>query len=91
MTYQLRKLERSLVVERTELGLGNLVDELVSAWEQAVRKGHALPDPVEFVRGLMNAGCYSPTGSRAIGYLEDCKRKNALPDRRRLLSKLFSG
>jgi hypothetical protein len=66
-----------------------MVDELVSTWERAVRKGNALPDPLDFVRGLLNAGCYTPAGASAISYLDDCKRKNAFPDRRRLLATLF--
>ena len=91
ITHQLRKLERSLVSERTEVGLGRLVDQLVNTWERALREDRPLPSPLDFVRGLMAAGFYTPAGHRAISYLEECQRKGAVPDRRRLVRLLLSG
>jgi hypothetical protein len=89
INHQLRKLERALVSERLEIGIGNHVDQLVNTWERSLREGRPLPDPLDFVRGLLHAGFYTPAGSRAINYLDDCRRKATVPDGQRLLRLLL--
>ena len=87
----LRSLEKKLVVERTELAVVPRVNDLLSRWEDAPSHDRPAPDPLDFVASLIRSGFCLTAGPKAFAYLDECRRGNSLPDRRRLLQVLMPG
>ena len=81
----LSTLERRLVRERTEVGVARVVDRFFLGWDRALVQGSSLPDPLDFVPSLVQAGFYLPTSHRALQYLTRCHRTALTPHRGRLL------
>ena len=89
MRHRLRTLERTLVRERTELAVQNHVDKLINDWDLALGGGDNPPDPIEFMRKLTLAGFRLPTRARAHNYLDECRARDLLPDRDKLIYALL--
>ncbi len=87
----LRSLEKKLVVERTELAVVPRVNDLLSDWKDGLSHDRPTPDPLDFVVRLVSSGFCLATGSKAFAYLDECRRGNSLPDKRRLLQLLMPG
>ena len=83
--HRLRRLERKLVSERTEVAVRMHVDRLLDSWTCAVRQDRPTPNPLDFVHGLLRDGVTTPSGPGAINYLDECRYINELPDPDRLL------
>ncbi len=81
---RLRSLERKLVLERAEVQVEALVIQLVQKWEWYAYEARPLPDPMEFIDQLFDAGFYLRSNLKAISYLEECKRDGKVPEERRL-------
>ena len=86
---RLRRLERQLVLERAEQEVASQVDRLLLEWDVAQCFGRPLPQPFEFVNGIMDAGFYLPTKMRAVHYPSGCRMEGKLPERLRLLQILL--
>ena len=91
MINRLRTLERRLVLERTHIGVGQVVDRLLLRWDHTLSEDALPPDPLEFPVTLVESGIYLLTTHRAVQYLERCSHRKTLPDRDRLLSILLPG
>ena len=89
MIWTLRALERKLVFERAELGVGLTVYHLLTRWDLALHQQASTPDAIDFAADLLHEGFYLPTVPKAIKYLEECGRNGSLPDRRRLTQVLL--
>ena len=87
---KLRSLERKLVLERAEQRVGFHVDRLVQDWDLAAAQEKPRPDPLEFIKDLLNEGIYLPTYPRALNYLDECRREERLPEARRLMQILVA-
>ena len=85
VTHRLRALERSLALERAELGLGHAVDRFLRRWHEALRGDGSLPTSFDFVATLVAAGFHLPTSLAALRYLDGCRQSGSLPDRAALL------
>ncbi len=81
---RLRALERMLVLERAEVQVEALVSRLVQRWYWFTLEGWPLPDSMEFIDQLFDAGFYLRANLKAISYLEECKREGKVPEERRL-------
>ena len=81
---RLRSLERKLVLERAEIQVAALVSQLVQKWDWYANEGRPLPDSMEFINQLFNAGFYLKSNLKAISYLEECQRDENVPEERRL-------
>ena len=78
--HRLRRLERKLVSERTEVAVRTHVDRLLDSWTRAVHQDRPTPDALDFVHGLLRDGVTTSTGPGAINYLDECRYMNELPD-----------
>jgi len=81
---RLRSLERKLVLERAEVQVEGLVSQLVQKWDWYAYKEWPLPDSMEFIDQLFDAGFYFRANLKAVSYLEECKRNGKVPEERRL-------
>ena len=82
---KLRALERTLVLERAEVCLEGMVNNLAIQWNIATQMGWPLTEPMEFIEQVIDQGFYFCGNVKALNYLEECKRKGELPDQRRLI------
>jgi hypothetical protein len=85
VTSRLRSLERSLVRERAEIGVAQVVARYLRSWEQALSRGESPPDALYLVSTLIVTGFYLPTFHSALQYLAQCQRVASPPDRGALL------
>jgi hypothetical protein len=69
LTSGLRSLERRLVHERAEIGVAQVVDQLLRSWDQALSQGSSPPDALYLVSTLIVTGFYLPTFDTALLYL----------------------
>ena len=81
----LRALERKLVLERAEVCLEGMVNNLVIQWNIAMQKDWPLTEPMDFIQDIIGRGYYTRGNANALNYLEECKRNGELPDQRRLI------
>ena len=86
---RLRGLERKLVFQRAEDLVAELVQQLAEDWEWATHHEEPRPDPLDFVKHLIDDGVYLPTFPRVINYLEERRRSGDAPDSRRLCQMLL--
>ena len=87
---RLRNLERKLVMERAELQIDLLVEQLVRRWDYAVYQGWSTPDSMEFIEQLLDAGFYLLNANMStIRYIEECRREDKIPEQKRLLQILL--
>lgn len=86
---RLRALERKLVLERAEVCLEGMVNNLVIQWNIAKQMGWPLTEPIDFIRNTIEQGFFFRRNLKALSYLEECKRENTLPDQRRLIQILL--
>lgn len=81
---RLRALERMLVLERAEVQVEALVSRLVQRWSWYAYECWPLPDSMEFIDQLFDAGFYLRANLKVISYLEECKREEKIPEERRM-------
>ena len=72
------------MLERAEVQVGALVGRLAQRWDWYGNEGWPLPDSMEFIDQLFDAGFYLRSNLKAISYLEECKRDGKVPEERRL-------
>ena len=72
------------MLERAEVQVETLVSRLVQKWDWYAYEGWPLPDSMEFIDQLFDAGFYLRSNLKAISYLEECKREGKVPEERRL-------
>ncbi len=87
----LRKLERELAAERTELAVLPPVNELLSRWEEALCQNRATPDTLSFALRSIKPGFCLTTVPRALNYLDTCRGKTVLPNKETLVDILVHG
>ena len=73
-----------LVLERAEFQVEALVSQLVQKWDWYNYEAWPLPDSMEFINQLFDAGFYLRSNLKAMSYLEECKRDRKVPEERRL-------
>jgi hypothetical protein len=81
----LRKLERALVRERTQIGVYNHVEDLITRWLTAIDRDKTPPSADEFIHEMLNDGLYLPTFAGLHNYLEACNRDHKIPDHSTLM------
>lgn len=77
----LRRLERTLVRERTRIGVYHHVDDLIARWLAAVDRDQPPPDPDWFIHSMLDDGLYLPTFANLETYIGACRRDGKIPDR----------
>ena len=77
----IRSLEKRLVMERTEIAVLPLVDDLLSRWQDALSRHRPVPDALDFVAGLIKSSFCLTTAPKAFIYLDECRRTGSLPDK----------
>ncbi len=82
---KLRAMERKLVLERAEVCLEGMVNNLVIQWNAAMQMDWPLTDPMDFIQDVIGRGFFTRGNVKALNYLEECKGKRELPDQRRLI------
>ena len=82
---RLRALERKLVLERAEVCLEGMVNNLVIQWNIAMQMNLPLSDPMDFIQEIIGRGFFPRGNIKALNYLEECKRTSELPEQRRLI------
>ena len=90
MRERLRALERILVRQRMQLLAFPVVEGFCTRWDQALRHGGRLPDPLDLVGELVAVGVL-PRAGPAIAYLERSGCDGRVPDPHRLLHLLLHG
>ena len=85
----IRRLEKKLVRERTEIGVALAVDEFLRIWDLVRDRECGLPDPTVLFRIIVDDGFYLPATYQAMQYIERRQRTGSMPDRDRLLRLLL--
>ena len=86
---RLRALEKRLVLERVEVCLEGMVNNLVIQWNVATHMDWPLTEPKDFIHEIIGRGFFSRGNIKALNYLEECKRNGELPEQRRLIQILL--
>jgi hypothetical protein len=86
---KLRGLERKLVLERAEVRLEGMVNNLAIQWNTARQLDWPLKEPIDFIREINDQGFFPRLSIKALTYLEECKREGILPDQMHLLQILL--
>ena len=89
MRARLRRLERRLARERTEVAVRPIVADFAQRWHEALRQDAHPPDVLELIDGLRRANVYLPSVPAAISYLDGCLQRRSPPDTHRLLHRLL--
>ncbi len=91
MRHLLRRLERGLVAERTELAVLPPVNDLLSRWEEALCQNRATPDTLSFALRSIKPGFCLTTVPRALNFLDTCSGRRVLPNKEALVDILVYG
>ena len=87
----LRRLERELIAERTELAVLPPVNDLLSRWEEALCQNRATPDTLSFALRSIKPWFCLTTVPRALNYLDRHRSSRSLPNKELLVDILVYG
>ena len=86
----LRALERTLILERTEVALASALAELMEQWDPSPADGEPRPSSLHLIDALRRNGVASlPALPRAMGYVDQCAAQGAAPDMARIFRTLL--
>ena len=86
---RVRALQRKLARELAAYRLGLLSRDLCHRWFVAQSDQKPLPDIQPFIRRVIDAGYRLLPLAAANNYLQDCRRKDTVPDPETLLSAIL--
>lgn len=78
-------MERKLALERAEVRLEGMVNNLVIRRNIAMQMDWSLTEPMDFIQEIIGRGFFTCGNVKALNCLEECKRKGELTEQRRLI------